>query len=220
MRRTPRRSSLRLVWLRPLAGGGGLGALPPAAAEYSLAYVAADDWDACSAMEGLLAPRSLLAPITLGDLFGGSSSQRHHTYAGALAVCAAFLAIAAVLGAMAASLSHCCCGARRSDAVDADAPQQTGGPRRGAVLAACAAVRFPATLIETFLFLANGAAVAAGMALGGGGGPRAKANGGGDGSTAAAARRGAVRRLRCRRSVGAAEVTAARSGRCAEGRLC
>ena len=49
-------------------GGGGLGPLPPTAAESSSRMAAIDSyWNACGAMEALLAPRALLAPVALWD---------------------------------------------------------------------------------------------------------------------------------------------------------
>ena len=184
--------------MRPLGsggGGGGLGALPPAAAEYSHAHAALYGYDFCYAMEGLLAPRALLAPVALGDLFGGSSSIGHRrTYAGVLAVCAVFFVITVILGAVTAAVVSFCSRVASSAPQTAEAdngpspsPSTESKDEAPRVVRVCAAVRFPATLIETFLFLASGAAVAAGMALGGGGGPHAKANGDSDGSMAAAA---------------------------------
>ena len=162
--------------LEALEGGGGSDFAPPANAVISNALAAHVQWGTCGAMEGLLAPRALLAPVALWDHFGSD----RYTYAGTLAVCAISLGIAAVLGAVCTIIAYFVPSSTIPSRAD-------GASASNAPPVACAAVRFPATMIETFLFLANGAAVAAGMALGGGGGPLSKANGGADGSMAAAA---------------------------------
>ena len=118
----------------------------------------------CTRMERLIAPIGLLAPLRLLNLFPddadddgddakASRGGARLSYAAALAVSGAALAVAAILGALSILAGRVLWGTV---------------PGHGRFASACAAVSFPATLIQTFVFLANGAAVSAGMVLGGG----------------------------------------------------
>ena len=160
---------------------GGLGGLLFAAAAAPVEVAALPFPSPCRRLELLIAPRALLSPLLLRHtssysssdtdaVSGGVFADTHSSaddegwwqrgalavgggrYQHGLAVGVVVLAVAALFG-----LATVIVGLRLWYAVD--------GYSRFA--SAAAAVRFPATLIQTFVFLANGAAVASGMILGG-----------------------------------------------------
>ena len=108
----------------------------------------------CIRMERLIAPIGLLTPLRLRDVLSDNDNYNDVVaYASALAVSGVALAAAAALGVLSALAGLALWGAV---------------PGHSRLASACAAVSFPATLIQSIVFLANGAAVSAGMVLGGG----------------------------------------------------
>ena len=134
----------------------------------------------CTALELLLVPSGLLAPFAAGGAlsgFGGSSGGEGETkwganYQNSVAISALVIAAGALLSlclfGFGLAISALCGSSRGGNDDASPSPPSSSPPSsfRKVALSVALLLRTPATLIQLTIFVANGAAVAGGMALG------------------------------------------------------